>query len=289
MPVRRLMVLGSLLTVTVHVLKQKRVVETVEWTGPLPRGRSKFAKQFRPCLYSLDGVMQGRIAYRQLVLTEGSVEKLRLPLTTPVNDLLGQYRTGRRNEPPIVPRANDLYDLLERYASLSGPRGVLGDGQKLTVHGDFLAAAGSAAKGRLSARIAPYVERLRFAPDGSIADVPDFTALAAWSLLEAVRRQRLELRTCPTCKGKWLASPEEVSRYCQRRAPGQVSKDCRTLDYEKRLAGDVAYRAYRREYKRLTELQRRGSLDSKELVHWRDQNSPAQWLPFNEWKEGQHG
>jgi hypothetical protein len=68
-----------------------------------------------------------------------------------------------------------------------------------------------------------------------------------------------------------------------------VSKDCRTLDYEKRLAGDVAYRAYRREYKRLTEAQRRGSLDIVELMRWREQNSPAKWLPFDEWKEEQHG
>jgi Zn-finger nucleic acid-binding protein len=232
--------------------------------------------------------MQGHIAYRQLVLSEKDSEKLRLPLTVPVNDLLGRLRKGGRNEPPFVTRANDLYSVSERYAPLGGPQGVLGDAHKVEVHADFLAAAESAVKGRLSRRLAPYVERLRFEPDGSVADVPDFVALAAWSLLEAVRRQRLELRTCPTCKGKWLAAPEERSRYCQRQAPGQ-SKDCRTLDYEKRLAGDVAYRAYRREYKRLTEQQRRGSLDLVELTHWRDQNSPAQWLPFDEWKENDRG
>jgi hypothetical protein len=229
--------------------------------------------------------MQGQVAYRQLVLSDDGEEKLRLPLTVPVNDVLGQWRKGGRNEPPWVSRADDLYDLFERYKPLSGPQGVLGDAGKQTVYADFLAAAESATKGRLSARVAPYIERLRFAPDGSVADVPDFTALAAWSLLEALRRQRLELRTCSTCKGKWLASPEELSRYCQRRAPGQVSKDCRTLDYERRLAGDVAYRGYRKEYKRLTERQRRGRLDVVELMRWREQNSPANWLPFDEWKE----
>jgi len=230
--------------------------------------------------------MHGQVSYRQLVLSDGSGEKLRLPITVPVNDLLGQYRKGGRTEPPIVSRATDLYDLVKRYAPLSGAHGVLGEANKLSVHADFLAAAEQAAKkGSLSARIAPYIERLRFGPNVDVVDVPDFTALAAWSLLEALRRQRLELRTCPTCKGKWLAPHEEVSRYCQRRAPGQVSKDCRTLDYEKRLAGDVAYRGYRREYKRLSEAQRRGSLDLKELNRWRDQNSPAQWLPFDEWKE----
>lgn len=230
----------------------------------------------------LDGVMQGHVAYRQLVLTESGVEKLRLPLLVPVNDLLGQYVT--RSGGGYTSRATDLYDLWERYQPLSGKQGVLGDGGKLAVYTDFLAASQGAVRGQLSARLAPYVERLRFDSDGSVAEIPNFTALAAWSLLEAVRRQPLELRTCPTCKGKWLAPPEELSRYCQRRAPGQVSKDCRTLDYEKRLAGNVAYRAYRREYKRLTEMQRRGTLDMKELMRWREQNSPAQWLPFDEWK-----
>jgi len=225
--------------------------------------------------------MQGHVAYRQLVLSEKDIEKLRLPLVAPINDLIGQLRPKEGDE-PYVPY------LFERYQPLGGRQGILGDAQKRVVQTAFLDAALGATKGQLSEHVAPYLARLKFAPDG-IVDVPDFTALAAWSLLESVRRLRLELRTCPTCKGKWLASPEDLSRYCQRLAPGQVSKDCRTLDYEKRLAGDVAYSAYRREYKRLTEAQRRGSLDIKELMRWREQNGPAQWLPFDEWKEEQHG
>jgi Zn-finger nucleic acid-binding protein len=136
---------------------------------------------------------------------------------------------------------------------------------------------------KLSSELAPHLERLRFAPDGTVAEVPDLAALAAWSLLEAVRRQPLRLRSCPICRGRWLARPGE-SEYCQRLAPGQVTKDCRTLAKEKRLAGDTAYRAYRREYKRLSEASSRGAIDVRDLIAWRNENGPAKWAPFNEWK-----
>jgi Zn-finger nucleic acid-binding protein len=205
-------------------------------------------------------------------------------VTVPVNDVLGLFRKGRRQEAPFVERATNLDDLVERYEPMKFPRGALSDAYNRAVYEDFLAAAEDAAKGRLSSRIATYLERLRFDSDGGVSNVPDFTALAAWSLLEALRRQPLQLRTCPNCKGKWLAPPSEVSRYCQRRAPGQVSRDCRTLDYEKRLAG-TAYHAYRKEYKRVAELQRRGTIDLAERNLWREHNTPASWLPYDQWKE----
>jgi hypothetical protein len=211
--------------------------------------------------------MHGEVAYRQLVLSEKGKERSRLPLTAPVNDLLGQLR-------PDPLSAVYLAERYPEFVPTSQPRAVL-----LA----FETAARDAVKGRVSAAVAPHLERLRLAPDGTVRDVPDFAALAAWSLLESVRRQPLKLFTCPTCKGKWLGLPDG-SKYCQRLAPGQVSKDCRTLDYERRLAGDSAYRGYRREYKRLSEAQRRGSLDMLELVRWRDQNGPANWLPFDQWK-----
>jgi hypothetical protein len=217
----------------------------------------------------------GEVAYRQLVLrSRNGEEKLRVPLVAPVNDLLGQLRPGG------LPA---LY-LSDRYSGTVGlvhqPRGV---------QHAFLAAARHATKGRIAAEVAAHLERLRFAPDGGVADVPDFAALAAWSLLEAVRRQPLKLFTCPTCKGKWLGAPDEASKYCQRVAPGQPTKDCRTLAYERRVAGDVSYGAYRREYKRITEAQRRGSLDLVEMYRWREGNGPASWVPFDEWKTTQEG
>ena len=216
--------------------------------------------------------MKAEVAYRQVVLRDNG-EALRLPLTAPVNDLLGQFRpSAKGNETDILPW------LSVRYAAFRG----LGEAKGHDVQETFLRASRAATKGKLSRELAPHLERLRFAPDGSV-DVSDFAALAAWSLLEALRRQPLELRTCQQCKGPWLARPGE-SKYCQRVAPGQIRMDCRTLAKEKRLAGDPAYRRYRREYKRLAEAQSRGAIEAKDLMRWREQNGPADWLPFDEWK-----
>jgi hypothetical protein len=217
----------------------------------------------------------GEVAYRQLVLRKGGEEKLRVPLAAPVNDMLGQIR----------PRGLPALYLSERYSGVVVGR-AYGD---RSVAQAFLAAARAATKGHVSGEIASHLERLRFAPDGGVADVPDFAALAAWSLLEAVRRQPLKLYTCPTCKGKWLGTADEASKYCQRTAPDQTTKDCRTLAYERRVAGDAAYNAYRREYRRITEAQRRRSLDVLKMVQWRAANGPTSWLPFDEWKATQEG
>jgi Zn-finger nucleic acid-binding protein len=218
--------------------------------------------------------MRGEVAYRQLVLQDNG-KTLRLPLTAPVNDLLGQLRPSAKAKPET-----DIFPWLsDRYKAL----GRLGDADRRDVQETFLRASRTATKGKLSSELAPHLERLRFAPDGTVAEVPDLAALAAWSLLEAVRRQPLRLRSCPICRGRWLARPGE-SKYCQRVAPGQVTKDCRTLAKEKRLAGDTAYRAYRREYKRLSEASSRGAIDVRDLIAWRNENGPAKWAPFNEWK-----
>src|SRR3954470_22859610 len=168
--------------------------------------------------------MKGSVTYRQLVLRENG-EVLRLPLIAPLNDLLGLLR----RYPRPADKLQYLPWLSNRYGSLGGRRheGFLAEAREREVQDAFLLAAKAAAKGKLSADLAPRLERLRFGADGTV-DVPDFAALAAWSLLEAVRRQPLELRTCPQCKAKWLARPEE-SDYCQRVAPGQVTRDCRTL------------------------------------------------------------
>ncbi len=217
--------------------------------------------------------MQGEVAYRQIVLRDNG-EVRRLPLTAPVNDVLGQLRSSaKKSEADYFPW------LWDRYQAFAGI-GVAGAHE---VQATFLNAAKKATKGTVAAELAPHLERLRFAPDGSLAEIPDLAALAAWSLLEAVRRQPLELRSCPNCRGRWLARPDEPE-YCQRVAPGQESKDCRTLAKEKRLAGDTAYRAYRREYKRLSEAFSRRAIDPDDLFAWRRENGPSKWAPFDQWK-----
>jgi hypothetical protein len=216
--------------------------------------------------------MRGEVAYRQLVLRDDG-EVLRLPLAAPVNDLIGQLRP--------TTEVGYLSWLVEKYKPLAGSGGLWSESAQA-----FLDAAGGAVKGKLSAGIAPHIERLRFADDGSVA-VRDFEALAAWSLLESIRRQPLKLFTCPNCKGKWLGTPGG-SRYCQRVAPG-LSKDCRTVAYEKRVAGDKEYGRYRREYKKLTERMRRDDSAVTDVMHWRAENTPASWLPFDEWRARRAG
>jgi hypothetical protein len=125
---------------------------------------------------------------------------LRLPLTAPVNDLLGQLRsTAKKNEADYLPW------LSVRYKAFAG----LGIASQRDVQETFLSAAKKATRGTVAAELAPHLERLRSAPDGSVVEIPDLAALAAWSLLEAVRRQPLDLRSCPICRGRWLARPGE--------------------------------------------------------------------------------
>lgn len=215
--------------------------------------------------------MRGEVSYRQIVLTDPKRgEVLRIPLLAPVNDLLG--------ENPLAGPGNLAY-LHRRYGTAFSGLGAATLQAPL-----FRSAAKRAVRGHLDETLAPHIGRLQFAADGTLSDVPDLLALGAWALLEAVRRQPLKLYTCPRCKRPWLGAPDEKSRYCQRPAPGNT-KDCRTLDYERRVAGDASYRNYRREYKRVTEMQRRGAIDLYELYRWREHNTPAAWTPFGTWKE----
>src|SRR5437868_5959118 len=127
-------------------------------------------------------VMRGEVAYRQLILRDKrGDERLRVPLLTPVNDVLGADAN----------RTDYTSYLSRRYSDLF-PRGSVGE--QTTTAGVFALAISAAVKGRLDARLAPHLERVAFAPDGTVTDVPDLLALAAWSLLEAIRRQPLKAR-----------------------------------------------------------------------------------------------
>ena len=216
-------------------------------------------------------------------------------MLAPVNDLLGLSRPERRvmrrqaeSGRAGRPGEADLTSWVrQRYRSAFGPRPFVEEARSTDVQEAFLEAAAAAAKGQVAASIGGYLERVRFAPGGGVVDVPDFVSLAAWVLLEGVRSQQLKLQSCPICRGKWLGSPDG-SRYCQRRAPGQL-RDCRQLAADKRLGGDAAYRGYRSEYRRVSEAFRRGSIDMSELVRWRDDNGPSAWTPFELWRHRHAG
>jgi Family of unknown function (DUF6076) len=217
--------------------------------------------------------MQVSVSYRQVVLRDpGRDASWQLPLAAPVNDLLGLAIS------PDAEVGGYLIYLMKKYEGF-GMHGLGGAQQALAA---FDRAAVAAAKRRLSPELAPYLERIKFSISPGTDDVPDFVALAAWSLLESLRRQSLALITCPRCKRPWFGAPKGP-RHCQRPAPGQ-SRDCRTLEKERRLASNPAYRAYRREYKRLEEAARRGSVTFEDFIEWRTANRAHAWRPFDEWK-----
>ena len=211
------------------------------------------------------------IARQQIVLARGGVEVLQVPLAAPINDVLGLAVSSEEYSVWLVTRYGPVFGspLLEEV-----------QGKKAQVALDL--GARSAKDGRLDKELGPYLERLRFLPRDGV-EVPDLVSLAAWSLYEAMRRKPLELVLCKNCKRPWLTTPGGP-KFCQRQAPGQ-SRDCRTLAKERRLAGDTKYRAYRREYKRVSEAARRGgAITALDFVHWRTDNGPAAWQPFDLWK-----
>lgn len=146
----------------------------------------------------------------------------------------------------------------------------------------FLKALPRAADGRFPSALALDLERVRYTPDGAEVPDGDLPALAAWSLAEALRRQRVVLATCPKCNRPWVA--QDGQEYCERPAPGH-SRNCREVAKEERFLSSPDVRAYRREYKRLHELSRRGTLSTADLNAWRQANTPSKWAPYTTWLE----
>lgn len=148
----------------------------------------------------------------------------------------------------------------------------------------FLDASRLAAEGRLSAKLAPFLERVLRRPGEEPDDVPDgdLPALAAWALDEVLRISRVEVRNCPLCKVPWVASATQPSPYCERPFPGR-HMSCRELKKDEHFR--ESQRDWRREYKRVHERVRRGTVSDAEWEAWRKQNSPGAWIAFDTWIE----
>ena len=58
---------------------------------------------------------------------------------------------------------------------------------------------------------------------------------------------------------------------------------CRQLNRERTQAG-ASYQKYRREYKRVNEAWRRGTISDDLWDLWRGRNTPADWQPLEDWK-----
>jgi hypothetical protein len=239
--------------------------------------------------------------FRQgLVLADGRT----LPLTAPVNDLIGlrvewpyavhlhsSYRPFWPTEWISVPAELDTTGLDDHELAIEAMAAQIeriqteaSELRRRKLPAKFLAACHQAEQGHLSASLAPFLERVVHRPGEAPDEVPegDLPTLAAWALHQALRLRPLEVRECQLCKVPWLASPEQPSPYCERPYPGR-SMSCRELKKDEHFR--ESQRDWRREYKRLYERRKRGTLSEADWQAWRAENNPAAWYAFDEWRK----
>jgi Family of unknown function (DUF6076) len=227
-----------------------------------------------------------------------------LPLTAPVNDLIGlrgdwHYAVHLHSSyhpfwpedwirlpEDFDPTGHDEQELATQAAAEQIVR-IEDTAIELRRHKlptKFLAACHQAEQGHFSSSLAPFLERvLRQPPDvGDQIPEADLPTLATWALDHALRLRPLQVRDCPLCKVPWLASPEQPSPYCERPYPGR-QMSCRQLKKDEHFR--ESQRDWRREYKRLHERRKRGSLSKADWDAWRAENTPDAWIAFEEWQK----
>lgn len=247
--------------------------------------------------------MQARLSYGRISFSEpgelyGQAEPVELGsvgLSEPVDDLLGL----RLDDPPYVA------SLAVRYSAVL-PRGwgsvqkhgaavhervrarlrsQLAGWEAAGVPALLLRAARRAERGNIVADLGPILERVTYRPGDEPDELADgdLPALAAWALVEMLRREPVRVRRCGLCRKPFLA-PSEDALYCARPAPGR-SRYCRSAKRDERFAKE--HPEYRRYYKRLHERKRRGSLDPWIWELWTADNRPGEknvtWRQIEEW------
>jgi hypothetical protein len=227
-----------------------------------------------------------------------------LPLTAPINDLLGlrdewhyavhlesNYGSFWPDEWIDLPAGFDSSGLTDHElgtqaaaAQIDRIRDEIQALRRRKIPDRFLAACQQAEQGHLSARLAGFLERIVHRAGVEPDEVPeaDLPTLATWALDQALRQRPLELRECPLCKRPWIASPEQPSPYCDRPYPGR-SMSCRGLKKDEHFR--ESQRDWRREYKRLYERRKRGTLSEADWRAWRAENDADAWFPFDEWQK----
>jgi len=235
--------------------------------------------------------MDINVARHALVLHQPGGESVR-PLLSPINDLIAlrpettydlylydQYWTfwpadwfeqldGDVNVEKLV---NHISDQAARW-------------RRRRYHKLFLAAAQDATERKLSASLAPHLEKIRWLPGNQDDNVPDgdLPALAVYTLIRALELRPLDLVECPRCRIPWLTTTDaDRNPFCLRPSLGQLTT-CRQLHKEEQFR--TRHGDWRREYKRLHERLRRGSLSETELMAWRAENTLESWQPFELWQ-----
>ena len=136
-------------------------------------------------------------------------------------------------------------------------------------------------------KLAPYLGRVRYGRGAEADEVQngDLPALAAWALVEMIRRDGVSVRRCRNCKQPFLTGPDDKAILCERPAPGRA-RSCRALDRDVRFQQENA--DYRREYKRAWRAKSRGQLSKLEWEAWRRDNKPDDYTPYDEWLKAAH-
>ncbi len=161
--------------------------------------------------------------------------------------------------------------------------------------GVFTDAAREARLGRLSQPVARHLSRVVWVPlsampaarssgAGSSIREGDFPGLAAWCLLQAIQRRTVAVRTCALCKRLWIGS--DTSPYCLRPAPESL-RSCRAIVAERKYLAKKSpeYHGFRREYMRLYQRHRRGTISDEDWTGWKAANTPGGWVHFSAWKQ----
>lgn len=202
-----------------------------------------------------------------------------LPVTAPLDDLLGLVRAGNDRDPYL-----DF--LRSRYGSQAVAQ-LEHEGVR-AVRRAAEAAARGVVKRQLHLR--PLLQRrlplVSFGIGHGPSEVPDhdLLALTAYSTVVTLWSGRdFALEDCRRCLAPWLA-PIDGPHYCLRPAPGGLARSCREVNKEQQLLRRDDYGPYRRQYKRISELLRRGSISRTEAERWRSENTPEAWLSLEEWR-----
>jgi hypothetical protein len=240
--------------------------------------------------------------FRQGLVLEGAGKTV--PLTAAVNDVL-----GLRDEWPYAVHLRSRYgsfwpdewiDLPEEFdtsgldehelaseAVVAQIQRIQSEARELRrqkLPDRFLAACRQATEGHLSVSLAPLLERVLYRPGAEADEIPngDLATLAAWSLDQTLRLFPIEIRECQLCHLPWLSPPQQASHNCERPYPGRAMS-CRALKKDEHFR--ESQRDWRREYKRLYERRKRGTLSEADWDAWRAENSHDAWYPFDEWNK----
>lgn len=108
-------------------------------------------------------------------------------------------------------------------------------------------------------------------------DHKSFDAVLAFTLVQLTfLGEEIRVRPCPSCKRPWLGSRGEAD-LCNRPMP-RKRRTCREIAAAKKF--ERTHGDYRREYRRVWTLMRRGRITEMDWILWKTENGPDDWEPF---------